>query len=646
MALGESDTGDEQFRFLELLAREASLEEFEERIHQARRAGATTEEVENLQQAKELAIKVHELFSRRQQREAGLSALVDTARELTLPYELDALLKVITKRARRLLHLDMSWMTFLDPLDGSSYVRAPDGHASSITVGFRIPDSGGLGNEAWRSSAPRWTPDYLTDERFPHSELTDEVTRAEGLRAVMVVPLMDGNSPVGVLYIAGRNVRYFTPEEVTLMTSLGDLATIAIEKARLLDRARAEVSELELSAARAKGSSSDAQHLRDTHSALIDLVLEGRGLRALVAAAAQELDGVVLIRDPVDRAITTSGQLPPCDETELRTASLDAHARGDSVRTDAGLWLHPVIAGKENLGTLVLHPTTPLDEYRVRLLRPVTQAVATLLLMQRSTAVAEGQVRDELFNDLLAASRPTRQIEERAHRLGMNLEDPHILVIARPEGGIQGRAVVWASSYANRLSGLKRVDSGRIVFLLPGSDAESAAAAVTKELTSVLSHPVTAGAAGPTSSPASVLQSYQEAERCLDALTVLGGTGTSAAPGQLGFLGLLLSETRDVGGFVRSTIGPVLDYDAQQSTDLLHTLQEYFASGNSPTRAAEELHVHPNTVSRRLERITELLGAQWQEPARALEIQLALRLQSARHALGLRHGATGEHSRG
>ena len=47
-------------------------------------------------------------------------------------------------------------------------------------------------------------------------------------------------------------------------------------------------------------------------------------------------------------------------------------------------------------------------------------------------------------------------------------------------------------------------------------------------------------------------------------------------------------------------------------------------------RAAAALHVHVNTVAQRLERIGTLLGAGWQEPDRALEIQLALRL----HRLG------------
>ena len=52
----------------------------------------------------------------------------------------------------------------------------------------------------------------------------------------------------------------------------------------------------------------------------------------------------------------------------------------------------------------------------------------------------------------------------------------------------------------------------------------------------------------------------------------------------------------------------------------------YFACGMSPARTKDELHVHVNTVAQRLERVGRLLGEDWQIPARALEIQLALRL--------------------
>ena len=43
-------------------------------------------------------------------------------------------------------------------------------------------------------------------------------------------------------------------------------------------------------------------------------------------------------------------------------------------------------------------------------------------------------------------------------------------------------------------------------------------------------------------------------------------------------------------------------------------------------RSREALHIHVNTVTQRLERITALLDDDWQRPDRSLEVQIALRL--------------------
>jgi DNA-binding PucR family transcriptional regulator len=123
--------------------------------------------------------------------------------------------------------------------------------------------------------------------------------------------------------------------------------------------------------------------------------------------------------------------------------------------------------------------------------------------------------------------------------------------------------------------------------------------------------------------------------RCLEALTTLDATGSTASLGELGFMGLLLSEAHDVAGFIDTVIGPVLDYDRKNATNLVETLEAYFATGASPSKAAETLHVHPNTVSRRLGRVSTLLGSQWQQPGRVVDVQLALRVHRMRALLRL-----------
>jgi DNA-binding PucR family transcriptional regulator len=105
------------------------------------------------------------------------------------------------------------------------------------------------------------------------------------------------------------------------------------------------------------------------------------------------------------------------------------------------------------------------------------------------------------------------------------------------------------------------------------------------------------------------------------------GTGTGAAAPDLAFAGLVVGSEPDVCAYVQSILGPVTAYDDARGTDLLGTLEAYYAAGGSPRHTATALHIHVNTVAQRLERIDALLGSPWQQPDRALEIQLALRLR-------------------
>ncbi|CAL9577435.1 hypothetical protein SUDANB38_04993 [Streptomyces sp. enrichment culture] len=635
-----SSSESDLFTFLELLAGEAPDSAFEQVVADARRAGAPRDDLRRLVRAKDAALAVRENSGRRRQREAGLAALVDTARDLSLPHGPDALRKTVVRRARLLLGVDMAWMALHDPGRSRSRVCASDGHATADTLGCAVPADGGAGRQAIRRGGPFWTADYLGDDTFDHVPALDELVRAEGLHAVMAVPLRSESARTrdaafGVLYVADRRVRHFTPDETALMSALGDLSAAAVERAMLLERTRAQARRLAAEAARARQALAAARTSREVHDRLLDQVLAGRDLQA-VAVEAAALLGVaeLVVRDPAGRRLASVGGAPDEPDGPGPLARvLDAHAEGRPVRAGGGGWVCPASAGDEVLGTLHVVPPAPLGAHGLELLRTAARAVAVALLVRRS-AGTDGRVRDLLFRDLLqGGAAPPEELAERARRLDVDLDRPHVLVVARPEGGTGGRAAVWASSYAYRTSGLKAVDGDCLVMMLPGTDAGAAGEALSAELSAVLGRPVTVGSAGPATDPAGIVAAHQEARRCLEAVTALGGVGVAASPRELGFLGLLLSDSPNTVGFIGRTIGPVLDYDTQQCTELARTLEAYFASACSPSRAAETLHVHPNTVSRRLERVTELLGPGWQEPARALEVQLALQLRRTRQAL-------------
>jgi DNA-binding PucR family transcriptional regulator len=125
-----------------------------------------------------------------------------------------------------------------------------------------------------------------------------------------------------------------------------------------------------------------------------------------------------------------------------------------------------------------------------------------------------------------------------------------------------------------------------------------------------------------------LVTAHHEARRCLDTLVRLGRRGTVSDPAGLGVARLLLGDNdrEHVAAFIEATIGPVRAWDDRRGTGLVATLEAWFASGGHLKDTATALHVHPNTVTQRLERIGELLGAGWRGPERSLDLQLALRL--------------------
>jgi PucR family transcriptional regulator, purine catabolism regulatory protein len=68
------------------------------------------------------------------------------------------------------------------------------------------------------------------------------------------------------------------------------------------------------------------------------------------------------------------------------------------------------------------------------------------------------------------------------------------------------------------------------------------------------------------------------------------------------------SRSEDVQEWLRSTIGPLAEYDRRNRTQMMHTVEVYFDASQSLHQAALELHIHPNSLKYRLQRIKQLLG--------------------------------------
>lgn len=591
-------------RFLEMLLAGASREELDAVV-------AGTDDAD-LRAQHATALRIHEQMARLRSREAELSALNETARDLGAIRDLDAILTAIVRRARTLLHADMTYLSLNDAEDGASFMKVTDGALTPEFRRLRLPLGTGLLGLVAQSGEPYFTADYQADERFVHRDFIDDAVAGEHIRAILGVPLTVEGTVIGALLAVHRTVRPFPPGEVALLTSFAAHAAVALENARLFERVAAANHEL-------RKRSAATERAAGAHDALTDVLLTGGDVVDVADVLARVLDGTLTVHDEERRLL--AGTEEPVAAEVVR----QARASGRCVRTDDGAWVAVAAAGEEHLGTLVLRTDGPMDLPERRTLERGALVAALVLLFGRTEAEAESRVRGELLADLLGGREPDRALE-RARVRGLRLEDELSVAVADVADGDRHRAGRAAAALAGEQQGIGGLVEDRVVLVEPDGDAEAVGRRLHDRL-SGLGAEVTVGLSS-GGEPESLRAAWREATTSLDALLRLGRRGEVSDPAGLGFARLLLGDhgEAELDAFVRRTLGPVLDYDAERDTRLLETLEAWLDAGGGLREAAEALHVHANTVTQRLDRVGRLLGPEWRQPQRRLDVQLALQM--------------------
>ncbi len=599
--------------FLDLLYDEAARSHFDELLASATAAATDEEERARLRADYDVALRLRELISRQRSREAELSALYETASDLTAIRDVDAILAAIVRRARQLLNADMTYLSLNDELDGASYMKVTDGALTPEFRRLRLPLGTGLLGLVAQTGAPYFTEDYQTDSRFVHRTYIDEAVDGERIRAILGVPLVLDGRVIGALLAVHRTVRKFPPAEVSLLTSFAAHASVALENARLfaeLDTANRNLTE----------HTSAVESAATAHDRLTDLLLHGGGTDEIALALGDLLRGRVAVLDPSGERVAGDADLDT-----WREAVAESVASGHCVPTPRG-YVAAATAGSEHVSTVVIEGP-PLSSAEQRTLERGALVTALVVLLARTVAEAEERIGGELLRDLLS---PTPYdavlVRERARRHGAQLDGPLVVAVAGPAEGDRPATTRAAARLADTLHGVAGEHEGAVVLVVPEGDArgvgDQLAAAVTRAGAAA-----TVGVAGPAPA-AEVAVTYGEARGCLETLLTLGRVGEVTDPAGLGVARLLLGANGpgQLAEFVDRELGPVAAYDAQRGTSLVATLDAWFASGGSLKDTAAALHVHPNTVTQRLERVTGLLGETWRAPERALDLQLALRV--------------------
>jgi DNA-binding PucR family transcriptional regulator len=620
---------------LEALAEEGPETELRVCVDALSAAGALDE------RAAQLALDLRQRLEDRRRLESELGALVQTAEEVSGRHDLGDTLDAICRRARGLVRADVAYITLDDPQHGDVFMSAADGIVTAAFHDIRLAYGAGLGGLVAQAGQPRWTSGYLVDEQFAHLREVDQAVLEEGLVAIAGVPLLVGTSVAGVLIAGNRDARRFRPADVALLETLAAHAAVAIDAARQFAHLRQTIVDLEQALLMANKRRAVMERSAALHERLTSRALAGATTDELVVSVADTLGSEVLLVDDVLRLLhrTSSTAGTPGDfwSHEAMLDLADAVVRHAAEGGRAVVWdpgagaaprlIAPVRAGHEILGYLVAVVPDPGPDQR-RLLERAALVIGASLAGARAGAAAEQRILGELLAEVVIAP-PERHpdLARRADLLRVDLDRTSVLVLVR-----HTEESYWTSVSIRRFArdegGIAAATGSEQVLLIPGKDPALVAAGLHAAI-GTRGHRTTAVVSEPVRGVAAVADAHGRAHAILRVLAALGREGVVVTMGDVGPLALLFGDADParLRRYVRDTLAPVAAYDTARNADLLRTMEAVFAHEGNLARAAAALPVHVNTLYQRLERIGEILGPDWRQGDRRLELHLAVRLQ-------------------
>lgn len=638
-------------QLLRLLAEDAAPEVIRgtEQQHLDASGGASRAEVRT---QVDLALHLRQRLDRYKRRAAELAALYDTAGDLSAMRDVERVLQAIVRRSRSLLGAEVAYLMLIDDERGDAFMRVTEGTSTAGFMGIRLPLGVGLGGLVAETATAHWTSEYVEDSRYLHA--VDGAVDAERLTAILGVPLRLGHRVLGVLFAADRHPRAWAQEDVSLLSSLAAHAAICLENASLFQETREGMARLEQVKQVVEQHNAVLERASEMHERLTLLVLRGGDLRGLAEAVCDVLGGVLFVTDvdgrvvasaagpgahevpvPVQRAVV-KGAVVQQDRLPVTVLSLleEAVRTRSTLRAQTELQatshVAPVVAADACLGALVFSGP-PMSAPDVRALERAATVTALLLLNQRARDEAENRVRGELLAELLSSRDPDLPaLMRRASLLGVDLsQDCSVLVCSAVSAAVGARLRADAAAFVTFERGLLTWKGEDVVLLLPGQDPSDAACRTADRLGAGGGEQVTIGAAGPVWDLRLLSTYVREAERCVKALGLLGRAGQWATAADLGMYSLLVGEAGEdlAHGFVRQTLGDLVQYDAARGTSLLDTVEQYLSHNGNAAQAAQSLHIHANTLYQRLERVDRLLGPDWRAGDRSLDLRLALKMR-------------------
>lgn len=586
----------------------------------------------------------------------AFTALYGVATTLLASRDLEEVLLAITNATSQVLRAEIAGLFLVDAAGVCLEMRSVVGHHTVETARLRVRRGQGLAGKVLSTGQLHRVDDWTTDPSITKEFLS--IASKEGTQSGLCAPMRVGGHTVGVVCAWRRRRSIFTEEDARVMTALADLATVAVEQARVDQAERDAAARLADAHRELETRYQEAERALRIHRELTQIAVEGADMGEVVRSLRSLTGGRVVVVGEEGRPIARQEDR---DEQLVRLVQAWRRRRPDQAEGPSYLlepsegqprWtiVVPIRAARIEWGFLAVALDARPSSGDLVAAEQAATVCALLVAREEAAAAATRRLETEFVWDLLEG-RVTDEAEAlvRARQMQRALPKPARVVLVRVDGWEQLMSSEhWTAEQVERARGrigqalLQRLgqlsptrviahrgDLFAVLAPLPRGAPVDHARRLGELAVSAVESPTLRAAAG----VGAVVESVQEfPEGFRQARHALAATALPQQPvmvfDELGVLQFLLtpSDRGDLDRFVERTLGVLLDYDRTHRTSLVPTIEAYLAADCNLHRAAKRLFVHPKTMRYRLQRMQSLTGLQFDRQDDRFNLQLALKI--------------------
>jgi purine catabolism regulator len=356
------------------------------------------------------------------------------------------------------------------------------------------------------------------------------------------------------------------------------------------------------------------------------LVLEERGLDAVMRMVADAIGGSATVLSGRGETIAASGPLAEAEHEALRAALSAGGAVGESLR-DRALVL-PVVGRDRAPAQAWLAGVCrgTLGDFERLILQQAATVVALELMRLRIARDTERRLAGDVLAEALTGRLEPEELAARLRPFGLGDE---VAVLAF-ETGDPGAAEPLLDAALARcdVRALVAIRGTLLCAIVDARTWEPIALAARMLAELAAEHGAVRAAASRAASARSLRRSFHEARCALEAVRFANGDAPEVASYRdLGSFQLLLSLQDDeaLRSYCDSVLAGVVEGDPAYADELLRSLDAFLEHNGHWERAAAQVFCHRHTLRYRIRRVEQLTGRSLASPRDRIEFWLALR---------------------